>query len=63
MITELNIDEIIRINNKEFVIIETAIGGCDKKRISLIYLSTLIKNMYRKPYFNRQVKGGLKEDE
>lgn len=56
MIQEIKIGEIIRINNREFLLVETAIGNSDKKRPSLILLNNLLKGIYRKPFFEKQIK-------
>lgn len=58
-IQELQIGEIIRIGEREFLIIETAIGGSDKKRLSLVLLNNTLKGIYRKPYF-KHIERGLK---
>jgi len=53
MIKEIQIGEIIRINKREFILIETQVGNSEKKRPSLILLKNAIHGIYRKPYFNR----------
>jgi len=60
MIKEISIGEIIRINQREFLVSETAIGDSEKKRPSLILLNNAIKGIYRKSYF-KHIERRLKE--
>jgi hypothetical protein len=54
MIQEIQIGEIIRIEGREFLVVEAPIGGCDKKRPSLVLLKNLLKGIYRKSYFKHK---------
>ena len=48
----------MRINGREYVLTETKIGGCEKKRPSLILLNRiLIPNQRKNKKMNRKFKG------
>lgn len=51
MIKELELGEIVRINKREYLLIEIGIGCSLKKRVALILLNNTLKGIYRKPYF------------
>lgn len=56
MIKNLEIGEIVRIKNREWLVVETPIGNSDKKRPDLVLLDNVLKNINRKPYYSRKGK-------
>lgn len=62
MIQELQIGEIVRINQREYLLIEIGIGGSDKKRATLILLKNILKGIYRKSYFKHREENENRKD-
>ena len=63
MIKEIEIGEIVRIEKKEYLIVETQIGSnskknTDLKRVNIKLLDGLFKKTNRKPYFKRIKQNG-----
>lgn len=58
MITNLKIGEIVRINKREFLLTESAIGGSNKKKPLLILLNPLFKKTKRFSFYKRIVRRG-----
>ena len=55
MINKLEIGEVVNIKGREWVLVETKIGGSDKLRPDLILLSSLIKGTNRRIYFKDKI--------
>ena len=60
MIQEIQIGEIVRINQREFLLVEAPIGGSEKKRPALVLLKNVLKGIYRKSYFKHKL---MREEE
>jgi hypothetical protein len=55
MLQNIEIGEIIRIENKEYIITKTKIGNSEKERVNIKLLKeAIIRKIYRKKYFKNK---------
>jgi hypothetical protein len=53
MLKKIKVGEIIKIENREYLVTTESIGCCEKKRVSLVLLEKLFKKTLRKPYYKK----------